>query len=149
MKPNGTHIPFKDFSSEDESETVTEELAMDLNDNLTKSTVPYISSREKLHLIDIVECVALGEKNRRSIDYNALRYILFFRQQMLRQRQKSQMRTDISWRESNWAIHSGSQDILVDIVSRHYNGRMLWEHAKESGMFMWMTDIGALVSKTY
>lgn len=43
-----------------------------------------------------------------------------------------------------WAYHSGSQEILVDLVSRQFNGRMLWEHARESGMFMWMTDITAL-----
>ena len=133
-------------SSEDELDIVTEELALELNENLTKIAVPYISSQEQIHLVDIIECVAIGEKNRRSIDSNALRYILFFRQQMLRQRQVSQARVGITWREFVWAVHSESQDILVDLVSRHFNARMLWKQAKESGMFMWMKDIAALVS---
>lgn len=31
------------------------------------------------------------------------------------------------------------------MVSRQFHGRMLWEHARESGIFMWMTDANALV----
>jgi hypothetical protein len=51
----------------------------------------------------------------------------------------------LSWREIVWAFFSGSQDILADLVSRHFHGKMLWQHAKGSGMFMWMTDLTALV----
>jgi hypothetical protein len=32
------------------------------------------------------------------------------------------------------------------MVSHQFHGKMLWEHARESGMFMWMTDPTALVS---
>jgi hypothetical protein len=65
---------------------------------------------------------------------------------MIRKGQAPAARVDITWREIIWAFHSGSQDILVDLVSRQFHGRMLWDHARESGMFMWMTDLTALVS---
>ena len=83
------------------------------------------------------------------MDENAMRYLLFFRQHMIRKGQPPSAQVSISWREMIWAYHSGSQDILVDLVSRQFQGRMLWEHARESGMFIWMTDLTALVSPTY
>jgi len=120
---------------------VTEEVASNLKELLTTKQIPLLSSREQFRLADIVECIATVEKHRRSIDDNAGRFLLFFRQHALNESQKG----PISWREIIWAFHSGSQDILADLVSRHFNGRMLWQHAKACGIFMWMTDINALV----
>ncbi|KAI4155167.1 MAG: hypothetical protein LQ340_001181 [Diploschistes diacapsis] len=127
-----------------EPDTVTEDVALSLNENLTKKSIPYLSSQEKFHLVDLIECVATAEKHRRSMDENATRFLLFFRRYMLRRSQRHNDAFGITWREIAWAFHSNSQDILADQVSHHFQGRMLWEHAKESGIFMWMTDINAL-----
>jgi hypothetical protein len=137
--------PFAKFTFEDETETVTEEMAIILNESLAKLPLPYLTTQEQFHLVDIVECVATAEKHRRSMDENATRYLLFFRQNVLRNLQSQSKQSGISWREIAWAYHSSSQDILVDLVSRHHQGRMLWEHARDSGMFMWLTDMEALV----
>ena len=94
-------------------------------------------------MADIVECVAIVEKQRRSMDDNAARFMLSFRQHVLRRGRANEVL--LSWREINWAYHSNSQDILVDMVSHQFHGKVLWEHARESGMFMWMTDASALV----
>ena len=131
---------------EAEPETVSEDLSASLNDSLTRLALPHLSSLEQIHLADIIECVATAEKHRRSMDDSAMRYLLFFRQHMLRKLQAPSSRVGITWREIAWAYHSGSQDILIDLVSRQFQGRMQWEHARESGMFMWMTDLSALVS---
>jgi hypothetical protein len=140
----GLHSSYADFSDDDaEPATLTEEVAANLNDLLTQKQIPFLSSREQFHLADIVECIGTVEKHRRSIDDNAGRFLLFFRQHALRDDHA------ISWREIAWAFHSSSQDILIDLVSRHYNGRMLWQHAKESGMFMWLNDTNAIVSPEY
>ena len=137
------------FVVDDDPETVTEELAASLNENLAKLAIPQLSSHEQFYLADIIECVATVEKQRRSMDENAMRYLLFFRQHMIRKSRAPGAQVSITWREIVWAYHSGSQDILVDLVSRQFSGRMLWEHARESGMFMWMTDLTALVSYNY
>lgn len=139
------HSAYADFSDEEEPDSVTEKLAATLNENLVKFPVPYLSSQEQMHLADLVECVATAEKHRRSMDSNAIRYLLFIRQHLILRAQGRRKQVNITWREIAWAFHSGSQDILVDLTSRHYQGRMLWEHAKESGIFMWMIDIDALV----
>lgn len=128
-----------------EPETVSEDFAASINDSLTKLALPHLSSHEQIHLADIVECVATAEKHRRSMDDSAMRYLLFFRQHMLRKIQAPASRVGITWREIAWAYHSGSQEILIDLVSRQFHGKMLWEHARESGMFMWMTDLSTIV----
>ena len=136
--------PYADFAVEEEELSITEPIALLLNEKLSTVTLSQISSREQFYLADIVECVASVEKHRRSLDDNAARYLLFFRQHMLRKSQALDVRISISWREIVWAFHSDSQDILIDLVSRSYQGKMLWEHARESGMFMWLLDTNAL-----
>jgi hypothetical protein len=140
----GVHSSFADFA-EEEPETVTEEVATSLNELLTAREVPALSSREQFLLADAVECVGTVEKHRRSIDENGGRYLLFFRQFALRQSQNMSDSNLLSWREITWAFHSSSQDIMADLVTRHYHGRLLWEHARECGLFMWMKDLPALV----
>jgi len=94
----------------------------------------------------IIECIGTVEKHRRSMDDNASRYLLFFKEHTLRRGQVSNEQVNLSWREIVWAFHCNSQEILVDLVSRQSQGKLLWENARESGMFMWMRDSTALVS---
>lgn len=122
---------------------MTEAVATSMVEKLTKLAIPQLSGQEQIHLADIVECIALVEKQRRSMDENAARFMLFFRQYALRKGRTNEV--SLSWREINWAYHSNSQDILTDMVSYQFHGRMLWENARESGIFMWISDISALV----
>ncbi|PQE33163.1 hypothetical protein CJF32_00003678 [Rutstroemia sp. NJR-2017a WRK4] len=133
---------FDSFSDDSEVETVTEDVATYITEKLTKIALPQLSSQEQIHLADIVECVAIVERQRRSMDDNAARFMLFFRQHILRRGRANEVA--LSWREINWAYHSDSQDILADMVSRQFHGKMVWEHARESGIFMWITDSNAL-----
>lgn len=124
---------------------MTETVASAINEKLTEFALPQLSRQEQIHLADIVECVSIVEKQRRSMDDNAARFMLFFRQHSLHRGRSNEI--NLSWREINWAYHSNSQDILTDVVSRQFHGKTLWEHARESGMFMWMTDSNALVRR--
>ena len=135
---------FGNFSDDDEDvETVTESIASATNEKLTTIALPQLSRQEQIHLADTVECVALVETQRRSLDDNAARFMLFFRQFALHRGRANEV--PLSWREINWAFHSDSQDILTDMVSHQFHRKMLWKHARESGLFMWMTDPNALV----
>jgi hypothetical protein len=125
-------------------ETFSEEVAQAINEKLTRIALPQLSGQEQIQLVDIIECVGLVEQQRRSMDENGARFMLFYRQHSLRKRRTNEMH--MSWREINWAYHSISQDILVDFVSRQHHGTLLWETARESGMFMWLTDTTAVVS---
>lgn len=128
---------------EDEVETVTESVAAAINEKLTTVSLPQLTRQEQIYLADTIECVGIVEKQRRSMDGNAARFMLMFRQHALRKGRVGH--ANLSWREINWAFHSDSQDILMDMVSRQFHGKLQWEHARESGIFMWMTDSTALV----
>jgi hypothetical protein len=126
------------------NEDFTEKTAEYINEKLTKVSIPQLSGHEQIQLADIIECASIVERHRRSMDENGARFMLFFRQHALRKGRTNEMH--LSWREINWAYHSGSQDMLVDFVSRQHHGSMLWENARESGIFMWLSDASALVS---
>ena len=125
-------------------------------EKLQRVALPQLSAHEQMQLVDIAECVGTVEKQRRSLDENGARFMLFFRQRslLLRRRRRhggssralSHAGAAISWREINWSFHSGSQDILADFVARQFHGAgLLWENARESGIFMWLTDANAVV----
>ncbi|KAL8652424.1 MAG: hypothetical protein Q9210_002691 [Variospora velana] len=130
--------------TDEDADLGLDHVAVSLTETLTKTSIPQLSSQEQMHLADMVDCVATVEVNRRSMDENAIRYLLFFRQHMIRKHQTPSSSTAISYRDIVWAYHSDCQDILVDLVSRQFQGRMLWEHARECGMFMWLTDLRAM-----
>ncbi|KAL8784259.1 MAG: hypothetical protein Q9213_004081 [Squamulea squamosa] len=121
-----------------------EDVAASLTTNLNSLSVPHLSSQDQMHLKDMVECVSTVTTQQRSMDDNATRYLLFFRQHMIRKHQATSNHAIFTYREIVWAYHSGSQDILVDLTSRQFGGRMLWENAKECGLFMWMSDLTSL-----
>ncbi|KAK4101351.1 hypothetical protein N658DRAFT_471083 [Parathielavia hyrcaniae] len=123
-------------------EAFSEEVAAAINERLTRVGIPQLSGHEQIQLVDIVECVGLVEKQRRSLDENGARFMLFFRQHALRKGRTSEIH--MGWREINWAYHSTSQDVLVDFVVKQCHGRMLWENARESGIFMWLADNAAV-----
>ncbi|KAJ5097458.1 hypothetical protein N7456_008179 [Penicillium angulare] len=136
---------FVDASGEEEESSVIDEnIATILNENLARIALPQLTSHEQFRLVDTIECVATVEKHRRSMDDNAARYFLFFRQHMLRKSQGVANKDRVSWREIVWAFHSGSQDILTDLVSRQFNGKLTWKAARESGLFMWLSDLTSL-----
>ncbi|KAJ0274181.1 hypothetical protein Brms1b_012395 [Colletotrichum noveboracense] len=129
-------------AADEEDENFTEDVAYAINERLTKVDIEQLSGHEQIQLADIVECAGLVEKQRRSLDENGARFMLFFRQHALRKGRTSEIQ--MSWREINWAYHSTSQDILVDFVTKQCHSGIRWEDAKESGMFMWLGDRNAL-----
>lgn len=140
------HKSYSTLDMEEESTTVTEEVATAIVSLLSEKSIPQLSSTEQLSLADIIECVGMAEKHRRSIDENAARYLLFWRETVMRSRQSSSSAA-VTWREMLWAYHSTSQDILVDIVTRQNKGQMTWSHARNTGVFVWLTDREALLQQ--
>lgn len=131
-------------SLDDDDEVFSENVAQLINEKLTDIAIPQLSGHEQFQLVDMIECIGMVEKHRRSMDENGARFMIFYRQHALRKRRTNEI--SMSWREINWAYHSTSQDMLTDFVSRQNHGSLLWEHARESGMFMWLTDNAAVVS---
>ncbi|KAL2185362.1 hypothetical protein L209DRAFT_733240 [Thermothelomyces heterothallicus CBS 203.75] len=130
------------MSYDEGDEPFSEEVAAEINERLTHINIAQLSGHEQIQLVNIIECVGLVEKQRRSLDENGARFMLFFRQQALLKGRTDEIH--LGWREINWAYHSTSQDVLVDFVSRQNQGWMLWKDARESGIFMWLADNAAV-----
>ena len=133
----------------DEDEDIRfEDLTVSLIENLSKLTLPQLKNSKQVLLANLIECMAGTEKHSRSMDANAMRFYYFFSESQVRESQAYIDRYANNWRESVWAFNSNSQDLLIDVVSQHFNGSMMWEHARYSGMFTWITDLDALVLQT-
>ncbi|KAG6001213.1 hypothetical protein E4U21_004612 [Claviceps maximensis] len=142
---NTIQEPASSTNASENDKIFTETIAAFTNDKLTKIRLPQLSGHEQIQLADMIECVASVENHRRSMDENGARFMLFFRQHALRKGRTSEIQ--LSWREINWAYHSNCQQILLNLVSRQNHGLMRWEHARESGVFMWLSDVAALRSQ--
>lgn len=137
----------------EEPGSVDEETASALTSLLTEKSIPQLSGTEQLSLADIIQCIGTVEKHRRSIDENAARFLLSWRESLTRSRQpnytqhKPTLAGAITWREMVWAYHSSSQDILVATITSYHKGRLEWSHARDTGIFMWLTDREALLAQ--
>lgn len=134
-----------DVINEEETDAFDSTIATNLCDLLKRIPIPHLTGTEQINLASIVECVAQTNEHRRSIDENGARYLLFFRQHTLRKNPMGSKSQDLGFRDISWAFHSDSQEILVDLVSRNSQGRMLWPQARESGIFMWLRDHEAVM----
>ncbi|KAI5797674.1 RAVE protein 1 C terminal-domain-containing protein [Geopyxis carbonaria] len=132
---------FESYTEDSELTTFDETLSSKLLELLTNIAIPHLTGQEQISLAGIVESMEQVNQHRRSIDDNGALYLLFFRQQTLRREKRT---ADMSFREITWAFHSDSQEIMVDIVKRNSNNRMLWPQARESGMFVWLRDQEAI-----
>ncbi|KAL2759507.1 hypothetical protein ACRALDRAFT_1060442 [Sodiomyces alcalophilus JCM 7366] len=143
--PQPTRLHGHPLAESDDDESFTADVAAAINERLTKIGLSQLSGHEQIQLADIIECAGLVEEHRRSLDENGARFMLFFRQHALRKGRTNEIQ--MTWREITWAYHSTSQDILLDFVTRQYHGSIRWEHARESGMFMWLTDSHAVATE--
>ncbi|KAK9486025.1 RAVE protein 1 C terminal-domain-containing protein [Lipomyces starkeyi] len=124
------------FSDEEDYSIFNEKVATSLNEYLTKVSLPYLTSHQQISLAAMIEGMGQVEEHRRSLDENGVRYLLSFRLFVLHRESMMQM----PYRDHNWAFHSQSQEILVDLVSKSFNGRMTWQQARECGIFMWLKN---------
>ena len=133
---------------QDDSETSSGDSILHLMERLSEIEVPFLSQTEQTHLKSIVSALGLIEKQQESTDNCGLRFLASFQQYHSNVEAGRHVRSQLSYKDVNWAFYSGSQEILTDVVSRKHNGRMLWRDSKESGMFMWLKDTEALVRRT-
>ncbi|KAK9467677.1 RAVE protein 1 C terminal-domain-containing protein [Lipomyces arxii] len=122
------------YDVEEDYSTFNEKVATSLNEYLTQISLPYLTSHQQISLVAMIEGMGQVEEHRRSLDENGIRYLLSFRLFVLHKESMLQM----PYRDHNWAFHSQSQEILLDLVSKSYNNRMTWQQARESGIFVWL-----------
>ncbi|KAI9672294.1 MAG: regulator of (H+)-ATPase in vacuolar membrane [Alyxoria varia] len=144
---NPDFLSVEQSAAQEESETSTKDSNLRLVEQLNGTEVPLLTQTEQAHLKSTVLALGLVEKQRESIDDCGLRFLAIFHEYHANLEVGLHERSQIPWRDVNWAVLSESQEILTDATSRRYHGRMLWRDAKETGMFMWLKDVDALKSQ--
>ena len=132
----------------DEDGNLSNDEAFDLVEKVKSNLISNLATNEQKQLERVVDSLNLDEKSRQSLDQNGTRFLTLFRHFVNSQERVSEIVQTVPWREIAWAYHSQSQEILLDRVSRHYGGKMLWRSAREAGLFLWITDHAALVYNT-
>ncbi|KAG8528174.1 uncharacterized protein KY384_007091 [Bacidia gigantensis] len=130
--------------ADDEAGAINEDRAMSLRETLSSLNLPQLSSNHQSDLVHVIKSLALARRHSRSLDICGLKYYTIFTLYLFRKVTRSMRSTEMLWREYAWASHSNSHDILIDLVSRGYQGSLTWGRAKESGMFLWLSDRSAL-----
>jgi len=127
---------------------ITEEIAEQLADQLSNTRLPHLPTAQRDELIRVVHSLGASQRQQRSVDSYGFRYLMLAKNYYLQSDRIENSSSRLPWREIVSAYHTTNQDILVDMTSRQYQGRMLWKDARECGICLWMTDITALVCIT-
>ena len=130
---------------DDDTLVVTEDLATALKDRLTGFHLPHIPASQRDELIRLTDSIGKNQKQQQSVDYNGFQYLTLSREHFTQPLTAGEPTRQLSSREMVLAYRSISQEVLLDATSQQYKGRILWKDAKECGMFLWMTDLPALV----
>jgi len=130
-----------------EDTSFNEDTALSLVDRLSTIKLPHISDDSLKGLSSLIAQAGFIVKQQKSVDEFALLYLAELPGLMNDALQTRTTPSQASWRKICWAYHSNSEEILIDITARQYKGQLHWQNARDCGMFMWMTDLAALVSR--
>jgi hypothetical protein len=89
---------------------------------------------------------------RRTLDYNGMRYLVSLRAFTLGINNPKDLGKDVPqasrlhFRDVVWAFHSQSQDVLVEASVETCKGRMTWDNARALGLALWLKSPATLVS---
>ncbi|CAG8644989.1 7798_t:CDS:10, partial [Funneliformis mosseae] len=134
----------EDSDEEGSQETLlefTEETANFLSEQLKVISLPDLSHVEQAQLLALIDTINQVEHQKRSLDENGVRYVLFMRRYHYLNRYKlsSGIRTPgLNYRDMNWALHSDSQDLLIEYSIQASGGKFLWKDARIHGIFLWL-----------
>ncbi|KAJ2327856.1 regulator of (H+)-ATPase in vacuolar membrane [Coemansia sp. RSA 2702] len=125
-------------------EKFTQEKADFVSEKLTEIKLKGLSPIDQARLLSIVGTISASQIKDQPIDSMGIRYLV--KLQLLElDNKRARSTSDLPYRELNWALHSNSQAILLQIcLQRHVSTGLTWETARQMGLFLWLSDISAL-----
>ncbi|KAK9763886.1 regulator of (H+)-ATPase in vacuolar membrane [Basidiobolus ranarum] len=141
---------FDDYEDKDtwrqkqaESKEFNQVQAEALVEHLTKKSLNGISNLEQMHLMGIVDGVSKIEEQARALDENGSRFLLSLKLNTFMKCMKSHMKPGsgkLSYRDMMWALHSESQDLLIEFCTESCDGKLLWSDARSYGFSLWINS---------
>ncbi|KAJ3161107.1 regulator of (H+)-ATPase in vacuolar membrane [Geranomyces michiganensis] len=104
-----------------------------LSDALTRTSLPSISHVDQMLLLAVIDTLVQVEKQKRSLDENGVRYILFVRLFLFSQRSfpPSMKATGLTSRDIAWAFFTDSHSL---------SNKIMWSDAKALGLGYWLRN---------
>ncbi|KAI9344199.1 RAVE protein 1 C terminal-domain-containing protein [Zopfochytrium polystomum] len=117
-----------------------------LTDALATMRLPWLSEEDQLKLLAIMDTFVQIEPERRSLDDNGVRFVLFAKLFIFARKfgKADDIPSTVSFRDVAWAFYSDSQEHLVDFLSEVSNGKPTWTDAKSLGMGFWLKNVETL-----
>ena len=108
-----------------------EDAGQQLKENLARQHIPFLSIHDQSSLVALLDIAIQLERHERSVDEHGLRYLhgLY-----------SSGEEGVPWSCIVCASMSTSQEVLVDLVTQHYGGKLTWDAARKAGVFMWLSE---------
>ncbi|KAI8085118.1 RAVE protein 1 C terminal-domain-containing protein [Halteromyces radiatus] len=134
---------FDDDSDEDLSRPLSIMEAGQLKDMLKTRQLPGLSDNERMHLLAMIDSFVEISNQGEALDENGARFTAllenhFHLNKML---PPEEQKMDLESRDIAYALHSQSQDILLERCIRLCGGKLLWQDARSLGLFLWLQKI--------
>ncbi|KAJ2160946.1 regulator of (H+)-ATPase in vacuolar membrane [Coemansia sp. RSA 552] len=131
-------------ASQPDFEQFTQEKADYVAEKLTEVKLAGLSPIDQTRLLSIVGSITSSQLADQAIDAMGTRYLI--KLQLLElENKRTRSAQELTYRELNWAQHSQSQAVLLQVcLQRHTAGGLTWAAARRMGLFMWLSNVEAL-----
>ncbi|KAJ2826832.1 regulator of (H+)-ATPase in vacuolar membrane, partial [Coemansia erecta] len=131
-------------SASPDFEQFTQEKADFVAEKLTEIKIKGLNPIDQARLLSIVGTIAATQIKDQPIDSMGVRYLV--KLQLLElENKRARTAAELPYRELNWALHSNSQAILLQMcLQRHASTGLTWESARQMGLFVWLSNNNAL-----
>ncbi|ODV60832.1 Rav1p ASCRUDRAFT_35547 [Ascoidea rubescens DSM 1968] len=107
-----------------------------LKEKLTLISLPYLTRHQQITLLSVIESLTEIEKNRYSLDENALKYYMGLK---LLESHKS-LQFKLNMRDILFALHSENKEILINMINNKNNFKINWALCKKYGFHYWVNN---------
>jgi WD40 repeat protein len=108
-------------------------VAHELSGWLQRVSLPFLTRHQQITLASAIEALGQMYQHTRALDSNGIKYLLGFKLYIIHRGIQDSM----TMRDFNWALHSESQNLLLEVVQRP---GMLWPTARDVGMAYWLRN---------
>ncbi|KAI8640796.1 RAVE protein 1 C terminal-domain-containing protein [Parasitella parasitica] len=129
--------------SDDGVRLLTTNEAKNLAHCLKVKVLPGLNENERTHLIAMVDTIVEIASQGESLDENGARFTALLENHfhLNKSLPQDQRQMQLECRDFVWALHSQSQDLLLERCIRLCDNKLVWEDARHLGLFVWLQKI--------
>ncbi|KAL7308090.1 regulator of (H+)-ATPase in vacuolar membrane, variant 3 [Mucor circinelloides] len=133
----------KQDDDDDAARALTSNEAKNLAHYLKVKVLPGLNENERIHLIAMVDTIVEITNQGESLDENGARFTALLENHfhLNKSLPPEQRQMQLESRDYVWALHSQSQDLLLERCIRLCDNKLVWEDARNLGLFIWLQKI--------